>query len=254
MTDPTRRFSSRVDNYIQYRPTYPPQIIDALRSECGLSRDSVVADIGSGTGILTRLFLQQGNPVIGVEPNQEMRQAAERLLSNHPKFISVDGTAEATTLDRDSVDIITAGQSFHWFKPDLAQQEWSRILRAGGWAILIWNERRSSGTPFLEAYEQLLQRYGQDYRAVGHKNLDLERIRTFFEGGRVTQRQFQNRQRFDFSGLQGRLLSSSYTPDAGHSNYQPMLRHLKTIFEATAVDGQVTFEYDTNIFYGHLPA
>jgi ubiquinone/menaquinone biosynthesis C-methylase UbiE len=151
MADPTRRFSSKVENYIKYRPDYPPAIIGALEAKCQLTPEAVIADIGSGTGKLTRLFLENGNPVFGVEPNQAMRQAGERLLQNYPRFTSIDGTAEATTLASTSIDFVTVGQALHWFKRDQTRLEFARILKPQGWVVLVWNSRQTDSTPFLAA-------------------------------------------------------------------------------------------------------
>ena len=156
MNDPTRRFSDRVDNYVRYRPSYPTAVLETLRSECDLSVATVVADIGSGTGILTRLFLENGNRVYGVEPNAEMRGAAEKLLRDFPGFESVAGTAEETGLAANSIDLVVAAQAFHWFDPDRAGMEFQRILRPGGWVALVWNERLVGASPFLREYEELL--------------------------------------------------------------------------------------------------
>ena len=253
MTDSTRRFSSRVENYIKYRPDYPPAVIDLLEAECGLTSSSVVADVGSGTGILAELFLRHDNRVYGVEPNREMREAGERLLRNYPNFVSIAGTAEATTLDEQSVDFVTAGQAFHWFDRARARREFARILRPNGWVVLIWNDRQSSTTPFLAAYERLLRTYGTDYAVVNHTNVDAEVLRAFFGPGGYVLKTFENRQIFDFEGLKGRLLSSSYAPEAGHPQHASMLEELRSIFDAYQVNGTVAFEYDTKVYYGHLP-
>jgi SAM-dependent methyltransferase len=257
--DSTHRFSDRVENYVRYRPGYPPEVIDVLARETGLAPDAEVADVGSGTGISSELFLRNGNTVFGVEPNAGMREAAERLLAAYPRFHSVPARAEATTLRDSSVDYVTAGQAFHWFDPQLARAEFARILRPDGWTVLLWNARRLDSTPFLREYEALLERYGTDYRQVRHQNLDVQRLRVLFDGelGNAFQlRKLYNQQRFDFDGLRGRLLSSSYTPTASHPGYAPMLRELRRIFDEHAgggVDGaSVAIEYDTEIYFGHL--
>ena len=252
MLNPTQRFSSRVENYVKYRPGYPKAIIDLLRQECRLTGASVIADIGSGTGILTELLLNNGNTVFGVEPNQEMRGAAERLLSGYSHFQSVAGTAEATTLPEKSVDLITAGQAFHWFDGGKTRQEFLRILKPQGWVALIWNDRNITAHPFFEAYEQLLKTYGTDYEAVGHKHTDAEMVGSFFGIGGFKVATFPNHQVFDNEGLQGRLLSSSYAPEQGHPNHLPMLAELKVIFQKYQLNGNVTFEYDTAVYYGRL--
>jgi SAM-dependent methyltransferase len=252
MLNSTQCFSSRVANYIKYRPGYPVAILDLLRKECGLTSASVIADIGSGTGILTELFLKNGNPVFGIEPNREMREAAERLLSHYPAFQSVPGAAEATTLPDHAIDLITASQAFHWFDRDAAHQEFLRILKPGGWIALIWNDRDINSRPFFKAYEDLLLTYGTDYAAVGHKHADAKVIGSFFGSAAFRQATLPNQQVFDLEGLQGRLLSSSYAPEPGHPKHVPMLDALRKIFREHQTNGKVTFEYDTIIYYGHL--
>jgi SAM-dependent methyltransferase len=252
MTRPTLRFSSRVENYVKYRPSYPSGVIETLVKESELTEKSVVSDIGSGTGILTELFLKNGNRVFGVEPNREMREAAERLLRKHSKFTSVDGTAEITTLADHSIDFVTAGQAFHWFDREKARKEFVRILRLAGWVVLIWNERLTDVSPFLRAYEALLQAYSIDYTAVDHRNVNSDAIEAFFAPQPFTLRRFDNQQMLDFDGVRGRLLSSSYTPEQGHANYQPMLDALRAISDAHQENGLVAFEYVTLLYYGHL--
>jgi SAM-dependent methyltransferase len=254
MRDPTKRFSSRVENYISYRPSYPQALIDLLAAECGLGSDSTIADLGSGTGILSDLLLRRGYQVIGVEPNDEMRGAAERLLRHHQRFRSVTATAEATTLPDHSVDLITASQAFHWFDQQRFRAECVRILKPGGYVVLIWNDRRTDSSPFLQAYERLLLTHGTDYTAVNHKQLDDRSMIAFFGPGCFQKARFDNQQRFDFAGLRGRLLSSSYVPDVDHPGYQPMLDELRAIFQQHQTDGQVVFEYDTIMYYGQSSA
>jgi len=252
MKDSTKRFSSRVENYIKYRPGYPPAMIDFLKSTCQLTPELTIADIGSGTGILTELFLKNGNTVFGVEPNQDMREAAERLLKSYPGFRSVAASAEATPLDNQSVDMITAGQAFHWFDRERARKEFVRILKPGGWVVLIWNDRDISARPFFEAYENLLVTFGTDYEAVGHKHVDMKIIGSFFGANSFEFASFPNEQVFDFEGLKGRLLSSSYAPEAGHPKHAPMLETLERIFGEHQTEGKVVFEYDTAVYFGRL--
>lgn len=248
----TSRFSDRVENYVRYRPGYPPEALRALRDDCGLAPDHVVADIASGTGIWTRTLLESGNPVFGVEPNAEMRQAGERLLAEFPKFISVSGTAEATTLTAASVDFVTAAQAAHWFDRARARQEFVRILKPGGWLVLLWNERLTDSTPFLRDYEQLLLTYGTDYADVRHERTTDE-VNQFFDPQPFQERVFPMRQEFDYAGIEGRLLSSSYAPGPEHPNYAPMLRELRRVFDAHSVAGRATFDYKTRVYFGRLP-
>src|SRR5439155_26927719 len=206
MSDPTKRFSDRVENYNKYRPGYPDAVIDLLTEECRLTQQSIIADIGSGTGILSELFLKNGNRVFGIEPNVPMREGGEKLIEQYPKFVSLEGFAEATTLENSSVDFVIAGQAFHWFDQKLARDEFSRILKPSGWVALVWNERRIDSTPFLHAYEQMLLKFCTDYQYVRHERIyqDLE---SFFSPREFKLRTFDNHQRFDFQGVKGRLLS-----------------------------------------------
>jgi SAM-dependent methyltransferase len=247
---PESRFSDRVANYVRYRPTYPPAVIDSLRREVGLTSSSVIADIGSGTGISAELFLREGCTVFGVEPNKEMREAAERLFAEHASFRSVNGTAEATTLADHSVDGIIAAQAFHWFKPAPTRAEFTRILKPDGWVALMWNERKLDTTPFLRAYEALLMGHGTDYAKVRHENIGAQELSAFFVGGSFVTHSFPNEQRFDYEGLKGRLLSSSYAPAEGQPGHEPMIAELAEIFERHQVNGSVCFEYDTRVHVG----
>lgn len=249
---PETRFSDRVALYIRYRPSYPSAIVDMLRRETGLSARSRVADIGSGTGISAELFLRAGCTVYGVEPNQEMREAGERQLGAHAAFSSVNGTAEATTLADHSVDFVVAAQAFHWFKPAPARAEFTRILKPGGWIVLMWNERKLDATPFLQAYEELLLRHGTDYASVRHENVGKEELSSFFTGGRYVTHTLANEQRFDYEGLKGRLLSSSYAPAEGQPGHDPMIEELASIFACHQANGEVCFEYDTQVHFAPI--
>src|SRR5215207_9860658 len=251
-TDHTGRFSTRVADYVRYRPGYPPAVLRLLEGECGLDPTSVVADVGSGTGLLSELFLKNGNRVYGVEPNREMREAGGRLLAAYDNFVSIDGKAEATTLPDASVDLVAAGQAFHWFDVDETREEFRRILKPEGRIVLVWNERRVEASPFLAAYEGLFKTYGTDYERVAHRYTGAEMVQPFFGAGRVTLRTFDNRQVFDFEGLKGRLLSASYAPEPGHPNFQPMMDELRKIFDEHATGGAVAIEYDTKVYYGQL--
>jgi SAM-dependent methyltransferase len=258
MTDSTQRFSNRVKNYVCYRPNYPQGVVAVLQAETALTKSSVIADIGSGTGLSAELFLQNGNAVFGVEPNLAMRQAAEQHLKNYSQFYSVDGTAEATTLPSGSVDYALAAQAFHWFNPQQARQEVSRILKPGGWGVLIWNVRRTESTPFLRAYEALIQAYGIDYAAIGHQNIASDTLKAFFSSDfrpekleeKFGLRTLYNEQRFDFDGLKGRLLSSSYMPSEGHERFLAMVEDLRQLFDQYEENGLVRLEYDTEVYFG----
>jgi SAM-dependent methyltransferase len=252
----TTRFSDRVADYINYRPHYPVEILDLLAANCGLTPESVIADIGSGTGFLAELFLDNGNPVVGVEPNREMREAGEAYLADYGRFTSMDGTAEATRLPRQSMDFVLAGQAFHWFDRDKTRAEFRRILKDDGVVVLVWNDRslvaKHDSTPFLRDYEDLLQRYATDYNEINHKNVQDPTIFEPFFGGKFQEAAFDNFQHFDFAGLMGRLHSSSYVPGKDHPNYAPLAARAREVFDRHQVRGVVTFKYDTRVYYGPM--
>ena len=226
-------------------------MIELLRRECSLTTESLVADVGSGTGKLTELLLQTGCRVLGVEPNREMRVAGERLFLSSARFTSIAAPAEETGLPAASVNLITAGQAFHWFDRPRTRAEFARILKPGGQVVLIWNDRRTESTPFLIAYEKLLHDFATDYEQVNHRNIDLAMLRKFF-GGEPKLKTFPYSQRFDFPGLKGRLLSSSYAPDQDHPKHGAMLERLRRVFDEHQQAGEVTFDYDTLVYYGRL--
>ncbi len=244
--DPKIRFSSRVENYVKYRPRYPSAIIEFLTSKSILSKDSIIADIGSGTGILSQLFLENGNKVYGIEPNNEMREAAEAILKSYKKFISIDGSAENTRLKDNSVDLITAGQAFHWFDVSKAKKEFIRILKSSGYAILIWNLRKKTNPGLQMDYEQFVLKYGKDYKEImkQEKNIDL-----FFKYKRKV---FYNSQLVDFDSFLGRVLSSSYIPLAHEPNFDEMMEEVKELFERYQEEGLIKLEYDTVVCYGQI--
>lgn len=248
MSDTVHRFSNRVANYVKYRPGYPPEVLELFKNEMGLTKASVVADIGSGTGLSTRPFLENGNTVYGVEPNAAMRSAAEEYLKDFPDFISHHGTAENTNLADDSMDFVTAAQAFHWFDAEKTRDEFQRILRPGGYVALIWNERQLDTTEFLREYEKLLLKYGNDYEKVRHENIDKEKLGAFFQS-EYERATFPNEQVFDYEGLRGRLLSSSYMPAEDSLSYPELEKELRALFAKHSEDGKIKVFYDTNIFY-----
>jgi SAM-dependent methyltransferase len=247
--DSTRRFSSRVADYIKYRPSYPQQLVDLCRDEMGLTSASVVADIGSGTGIATELFLKNANATYGVEPNPDMRRAAEQLLSpRYPNFRSVNGTAEATTLPADSADFVIATQAYHWFDKAASATEFRRILRPGGHVVIVWNDRKTTNSPFLAGYDALLRNLGTDYVQVSKTTTSVEDLRNVF-GVDFRRVAFPNEQRFDYDGLRGRAMSASYVPQPEHPSHGPFMLGLRDLFDAHQRDGQVVFEYETEVFF-----
>lgn len=249
----TDRFSDRVADYVRYRPDYPAVLHDWLRREHGVAPDWIVADIGAGTGISSKLFLDAGHRVIAVEPNAPMRAAAEQWLGVEARFSALDGRADATGLAEASVDLVSVAQAFHWFDPEATRREFRRILTPRGLVAVYWNSRRLTGTPFLEGYEALLQQYGTDYRRVAERYADDDAMRAWFGEGFHGMARFPHSQRLDFAALCGRLLSSSYAPAVGHPRHEPMLAALRDLFDRCAVGGAVSFDYDTRIFAGKVP-
>ena len=216
-----------------------------------MTRDMRVADVGSGTGILTEQLLQNGNPVFGIEPNSEMRRAAERQLAGFPNFTSVEARAEATTLPDRSVGLVVAAQSFHWFNRSAVREEFRRIIEPGGCVALMWNDRRLDSA-FARAYEQFLLEHGVDYAQVNHRQIGDATLREFFAPSPMEKRVLSNTQILDAKGFKGRVSSASYAPEPGHPKHEPMRAALVALFEAHQRNGRVTLEYDTLVFWGRL--
>ncbi len=250
--DPTLRFSDRVSDYAAYRPGYPEEILGFLGRECGLSSGSVIADVGSGTGKLTELFLSNGNTVYAVEPNGPMRAQAEKLLSGRPGFRSVDGRAEATTLRDASVDMVTAGQAFHWFEPEAAAAEFRRILRGNGFAALIWNDREPADSPFFSAYDAFLLVHSADYGETDRRNRMGPEVYERFFGGGFGSAEFKNVQIRDFDNVLGGYLSASYAFTRDHPRFPEARQSLKEIFDEYAVGGRLAFPYRTRVVYARF--
>jgi SAM-dependent methyltransferase len=215
-----------------------------MERECGLRPSNSIADLGSGTGLLSQLFLEYGSELFAIEPNGAMRAAAEALLGGNPRFHSVDGRAEDTTLPADSVDFVTAGQAFHWFDPAAAHREFRRILKPGGWVALVWNERQE-GPGFQADYEAVIHDYAPEKNRIEESAIDV----VFgHHNWRLTE--LANRQHLDLAGLQGRLASSSYAPLPGTPEFQPLMDALAGLFAKHQVDGKVTLLYDAKVYLG----
>ena len=253
MLKSTERFSSRVEDYVKYRPSYPQEIIQTLTNECGMTPAWRIADIGSGPGNLSRLFLENGNAVFGVEPNKEMREAGEGQMSGYPNFFSVDGTAETTNLENESVELVTAAQAFHWFEPVTTRQEFARILKPGGWVALVWNDRKIDQNRFSSEYERILTDLAPEYPAVKHQGQaeSFDSITSFF-GVKVHHAQFPYSQTLGWDAFIGRVLSASYIPQRGQHGHEEIFAALRRLFDEEQRDGTVSYLYDTQVFYGQL--
>ena len=248
--DPEQRFSKRAEYYDTYRPKYPRALLKYLREELSFSERSVIADIGSGTGLLTELLLKNGNTVFAVEPNDDMRKTAEARLSHYPTFKSTIGCAESTTLPSNSVDFVTAAQSFHWFRVAAAKCEFSRILRENGWVVLMWNTRKTS-TPFQQGYENLVAWIASEKKnRVRHEDLANSTIAEFL--GKYETIRLQNSQRVDLDGLIGRMMSASYCPLPGDPLHAELVRKATDLFAQYQRNGFVELEYWIEVYAGQF--
>lgn len=250
--NPTERFSDRVRDYVRYRPSYPPEVIDLLQRECGLQEGASVADVGAGTGIFTRHLLDAGATVYAVEPNAAMRHAAEAASAGHPRFHSIDAPAEATGLPDDSVQIVTCAQAWHWFRAAEARAEFARILLPGGWLFLVWNERATNSTPFLEAYEEVLKTHAPEYLRVRHREFDSKKLGDVFAPEPMLRTNFANSQILDREGFLGRVMSSSYAPKEDDPLHGPLMKALEETFNRFNEDGTIEFHYTTECYYGAI--
>jgi SAM-dependent methyltransferase len=255
MLDSTKRFSSRVAYYVRARPAYPPALLRFFQDDLALSPSHAVADVGAGTGLLTDLFIRNGNVTYAVEPNDDMRAAADAALSQCPNYRSTRGTAEATTLSDASVQFVTAGQAFHWFDPVATRKEFARILESDGYVALVWNERREDASAFTVEYEQLVNKYHGDPAAMTNRRQLLATdaaIAAFFAPNSFGARSFDNPQIMDRARLIDRLTSASYMPLPPDPRYAQMLAAANALFDRHQVAGHVVMPHDTRVYFGRL--
>jgi SAM-dependent methyltransferase len=252
--DSTQRFSDRVEAYLAGRPRYPDAVVEHLATVGALPAGGIVADVGVGTGVSAEPFLAAGHAVIGVEPNGPMRAAGDEFLSRYSRYRSVEGTADATGLADHSVDLVIAAQAFHWFDPLRFRHESLRIVRPGGWAALIWNDRDLDGTTFLAGYEALLVEYGNDYRAIRYRHQGTEAIPVYFDGLAPTPAEFRHRRRIDWAALSALAGSASYLPARGQPRHDEFIRALRALFDAEVRDGTVDMRYTCRVHAAPLPA
>lgn len=250
MGDNFERFSNKAEEYKIYRPSYPQALLAYLANDWGLGQKSIVADIGSGTGLFTALLLDRVRMVFGVEPNAEMRGAAEKRWTGNPHFVSVNGRAEETGLGAGTLDFITAAQAFHWFDPEKARKEFARILRKNGRVFLIWN-KRSSSTDFMRAYDTFLHKNIPEFREKTYPHMGEKKIFSFLNED-PKSRQFPNSQLLDWQGLLGRFNSSSYAPPKGSGAHGVLVKKLKKIFDQYEKSGNISFLYETFVYSGKI--
>ncbi len=249
MSDATARFTGRADHYARHRPLYPAALLETLIAEARLQPQDVVADVGAGTGILSEILLRHGNTVIAVEPNASMRAGLAPLQQAWPSLRVTGGAAEATQLPDASVDVVVAGQAFHWFDPVRTRHEFERILRPGGRIALVWNARDKTSTPFLRGYEAMLDRHATEYARLKVGPIDLPVLEAFFAPRGFQARSFPHHTVYDLAGLEGLLRSTSYAPQPGDPAHAPMRAELGRLFAANAHDGAVKIHYQTRLFF-----
>jgi SAM-dependent methyltransferase len=252
VSDSTQRFSDRVEAYLAGRPRYPTEVVAYLQEAGALPARGVVADIGVGTGLSAEPFLAAGHRVIGIEPNAPMRAAGVEYLAQYPAYSAQDGTAEASGLEPASIDLVVAGQAFHWFDPARFRAESLRILRPGGWAALVWNDRDLDGTPFLAGYEALLVEYGNDYRAIRYRHQGTEAIPVYFGGAAPAVAEFRHRRRMDWQAIAALAGSASYLPAAGQPRHDALMSALRALFDANADVGTIEMRYTCRVHAGRL--
>jgi SAM-dependent methyltransferase len=252
MRNTVERFNETVENYLKYRPSYPEEVYSLLARQYDLSPEKVIADIGSGTGFLSKLFLDHGYTVYGVEPNQAMRHAAERYLSNNSNFYSINGLAEKTELKNESIDWVIVGTAFHWFDIEKTKIEFKRILKSPGFCCVIWNVRNKKESALIQDYENLILTFSNDYKESRAQEFDQTIVNDFFSPYEMYAASFVNKQIFDWEGLKGRLLSTSYSLRESDSRYADMINELRYIFDKHESNGKIEFLYDTKMYYGQL--
>lgn len=252
MLDSKQRFSSRADYYTKYRPHYTPELISVLREECGLEPDWTIADVGSGTGLSAELFVANGNLVYGIEPNMEMRAYAEILYKDCPNFISINGSAEDTTLPDGLADMVIAGEAFHWFDKKLAKREFVRISKPGGWIVIFWNRRQPAASQFMTKFTEIMAKYAIPDGSEKQRRVERQQLTDFFAPSPMIIRTTENIQTLDEEGLIGRTLSQSSMPEPSHESYKDMEKELKDLFNKYQENGKVSIIHNTEIFIGRV--
>jgi SAM-dependent methyltransferase len=251
----TDLFAGKAEHYARYRTDYPAGVIDAALAAIQLQRSDVVADVGSGTGMLARWILERGTGVVCVEPEAGMRAVAERQLALvGPQFMSVAGTAEATTLPDSSVDVIVAGNAFHYFDPVRARAEAGRILRRPGRVLIVGHADALTPGPFTQAYGQFLRSIaGTALSAFHQPDRYTSSLRAFFGSAAVTEADVvQSAHPMSWDALSGRFRSTSLMPQDGDPRQAQVLAGLKDLFDAFAVAGTVELQLGWRYAWGTL--
>lgn len=249
---PTDKFSGKADVYSKSRPSYPNEYIDYLFSANSLNETSKVADIGSGTGILSRQLLKRGLNVITVEPNDDMRRKAEQDLNEFEHFISIKASAEETTLPDKNLDLVIAAQAFHWFDQEKFKCECKRILKKDAKVALVWNSRDSSNPLIIENAEIFKKYCPSFYGFSGGIGEDEEIFTRFYREGKYEYKRFPNDITLDFNGFLGRNLSASYSLKPEDKDYQLFMEAITDLFEKYNNGGKIVMPNYTRSYLGHV--
>jgi ubiquinone/menaquinone biosynthesis C-methylase UbiE len=243
------RFDGKSGVYSKYRPRYPSEILRILEREIGFTQKRIVADIGSGTGILSELFLENGNTVYCVEPNLEMRRTAEKNLKGFvPRYVSIEGAAEATNLRGDSIDLIAVGQALHWFDFVKARTEFRRVVKKRGHIAIVYNHRKEKGEVEM-AYKTIVDKFARNRAKV--PDADDAYAAKFLSAG-FKKFIVPNSQTLDLQGMLGRLASASYMPNSTSPEWTKLKRDLRRVIDEFGSDGIATLHYDTVVYLGRI--
>ncbi len=245
------RFLGRAEDYDRYRPPYPDALFDYLWKHVPLNAADEVADVAAGTGIFTEKLARWGLCMHVVEPNEHMIAMAKNRLADYPNCVFSMGMAEATTLPPQSVRLILAAQSFHWFDPENTKAEFLRIGRNDAYTGIVWNKRRTD-SPFGLGYEEILRTFGSDYLQVSHSIIGKAEIDAFFSPVVPEYLVFPHTDRITFETARGRMASYSFMPEPHSPAFSEVEAALRTLFDANQEEGLVSLSYDTWLYLGQL--
>jgi len=239
--DSKELFTSKSKIYDAYRPKYSEQFIDSIIENYPLSHLAKIADIGAGTGILTQQLLRIGCEIFAIEPNKEMREIAENKFLNEKKCHVINGSAEKTTLNDNSMDLIIVAQAFHWFEIESFRKEFQRISKRNK-AILVWNTKKTS-QPYLAELEEVNQKYCKEFKGFSG-GIEIDQISSFFDNHYI-RKEFENNLRMKKHNFVNGILTGSYTPDKEDKDYEAYVQKIEEIFEKYCINGELIIENDT---------
>ena len=244
------KFTNKVNDYVKFRPSYPKEFIDYLHITLGMSGESVVADVGAGTGILTKLISPISGTVFAVEPNKNMRTACIEYCEGLGNITCVDGSAENTKLKDNCLDFITVAQAFHWFDADKTKMEFKRILKPTGKVILVWNSRVPENEMHMEN-DEICRRLCPEFKGFsGSSKAEDERYISFFENSECERTIFKNDRVLTLDQFIGGSLSASYSPNVDDLQYDDFVGSLKNLFHKYSVNGKLLVPNNTRSYAG----